>query len=133
MQPDAILFVRGTIDRRGGDEANLVIEELIPLDQLETRYTRGIMLRVQQAIHPDDTLDQLHEILRGYPGDGQVQLYLTLDDGINVLLQSQKMRVDINAEMRNRVDQLLGPGHLKILTSSPPRGNGNGQSNLVPR
>ena len=119
VQLDAIFFVRGTIDRRGGDEVNLVVEELIPLDQLASRFTRGIMVRVKENGHTDDVLDKLHEILRAYPGEGQVQLYLTLDEGTGVVLHSQKLRVDVQTEMRERVDGLLGPGNLKLLTSDP--------------
>ena len=123
VQPDAILFVRGTIDRRGGDEANLIVEELIPLDQLASRFTRGIMVRIKENGRTDDVLAKLHEILRAYPGDGQVQLYLTLDEGTGVVLQSQKLRVELQTEMRSRVDELLGPGNLKLLTNGS-RSNG---------
>ena len=123
VQPDAILFVRGTIDRRGGDEANLIVEELIPLDQLASRFTRGIMVRIKENGRTDDVLAKLREILRAYPGDGQVQLYLTLDEGTGVVLQSQKLRVELQTEMRSRVDELLGPGNLKLLTNGS-RSNG---------
>jgi DNA polymerase-3 subunit alpha len=44
VQPDAVLAVRGVIDRRGGDEANLIVNELIPLDQLGARYTSGLIV-----------------------------------------------------------------------------------------
>ncbi|MBI86409.1 MAG: DNA polymerase III subunit alpha [Planctomycetaceae bacterium] len=129
IQPDAILFVRGTIDRRGGEEANLIVEELIPLEQLASRYTQGIMVRVQENVHPAATLRSLHEVLRAYPGSVSLQLYLALEDGVGVVLESQKMRVDVTAELRDRVDQLLGPGNLKIITAAPrTSGNGNGHS-----
>ncbi len=123
VQPDSILFVRGTIDRRGGDEANLVVEELIPLDQLVARFTRGIMVRIKENGTTKDVLGKLHEILRGYPGEGQVQLYLTLEEGTGVVLHSQKLHVDVQPEMRERVDKLLGPGNVKLLTSGN-RSNG---------
>jgi hypothetical protein len=38
----------GVIDRRGGEEANLIVNELIPLDQLDTRYTTGIIVRIDE-------------------------------------------------------------------------------------
>ena len=123
VRADAILFARGAVDRRGGDEANLIVEELIPLDQLDARFTRGIMVRVKEIGHSEEVLNQLHEILRAYPGDGHVQLYLTLQDGRGIVLQSQKMHVDINPEMRERIDQVLGPGTFKLITSVP-RANG---------
>ena len=50
VQPDAILVVRGVIDRRGGgDEVNLIVNELIPLDELGSRYTSGIVVRIDEA------------------------------------------------------------------------------------
>ena len=133
IQPDAILFVRGTIDRRGGEEANLIVEELIPLEQLASRYTQGIMVRVQENVHPVVTLSSLHEILRAYPGSVSLQLYLALEGGVGVVLESQKIRVDVTSELRDRVDQLLGPGNLKIITAAPrPNGNGNGNGHSRP-
>ena len=49
VRPTAILIVRGVIDRRGGDEANLIVNELIPLDQLDSRYTTGIVVRIDET------------------------------------------------------------------------------------
>ena len=43
IQPDAIVVVRGAIDKRpGSEEANLIVNEIIPLDDLAARYTRGV-------------------------------------------------------------------------------------------
>lgn len=120
VKADAILFVRGTIDRRGGDEANLIVNELVQLSELPARYTRGAAFRIVESKTPPDTLKKLREILRTYPGNGEVQLMLTLKDGDHVLLRSDSIKIDVNAEMRQRVDQLLGPGNFKLLTSAPP-------------
>ena len=117
VQPEAILAVRGTIDRRGtGDEANLIVNELIPIDQLDARYTRGVLLRVQETKHGARKLDQLKEILRGYPGNCEVQLLLQLEDGSRVQLRCGNLRVAVDAEMRTRIDDLLGPGNFRPLT-----------------
>jgi DNA polymerase-3 subunit alpha len=120
--PDAILVVRGTIDRRGGgDEVNVVVNELIGLDQLDSRYTRGVIIRVHQK-HAEDKLTQLREIVRGYPGDCELQLMLQLEDGTRVYLKSTNMRVELNPEMRSRIDDLLGPGNFRLLTAAPTPG-----------
>jgi DNA polymerase III subunit alpha len=68
VQADAVLAVRGSIDRRGGDEANLIVNELIPLDQIDARYTSGLIVRIDQRNADSGTLKTLHEIVRGYPG-----------------------------------------------------------------
>ncbi len=117
VRPDAVLVVSGRIDRRGGDEANLIVNELIPLEKLESRYTRGVMIRVIQSPESGKTLSSLREILRCYPGQRELQLLLCLDDGSRVYLRSEGMRVDVNPEMRTRVDGLLGAGNFRLLTA----------------
>ncbi|MDP6442197.1 MAG: DNA polymerase III subunit alpha, partial [Pirellulaceae bacterium] len=87
VQPDSVVVVNGTVDRRGGgDEANLIINEIIPIDQMEQRYTRGVIIRVDEGEHPQDTLRKVHEIVRGYPGKCELQLALKLNDGSQVVL-----------------------------------------------
>ena len=52
VQADAILAVRGAIDRRAGsEEANLIVNELIPLEELRRRGTKGIVVRVHEESH----------------------------------------------------------------------------------
>jgi DNA polymerase-3 subunit alpha len=119
---DATLVARGSIDRRPGtEEANLIINELIPLADLATRFTKGIVVRVNQQEHGERTLDDLHEILRGYPGSCELQLALWLEDGTRAHLKCEGLRVDLNPEMRSRVDALLGPGNVRLIADPPPQ------------
>ena len=116
---DAVLVARGVIDRRGGaDEANLIINELIPIEELDARYTRGVLVRVHESAHGEKGLRQVREILRGYPGNCEVQLLLFLDNGSRVQLRSENLRVELSPEMRSRIDDLLGPGNFRLLTAS---------------
>jgi DNA polymerase-3 subunit alpha len=128
VQPDAILLVRGRIDRRGGEEANLIASELIPLDRLESLYTTGIVVRIHERDHGPDTLDKVREVVRSYPGNSELQLAVILEDGSRVFLKSHKVRLDVTRELRQRLDDLLGPGNLQLLTTPPkPTANGNGR------
>ena len=121
VQADAVLMVRGAVDRRpGSEESNLIVNELVPLDQLESRYTKGVVIRVDEARHGEQAVGHLHEILRGYPGEGELQLVLCLADGNKVYMKSDRMRVGIDTEMRTRIDDLLGPGNFRLM-SAPPR------------
>ncbi|TVS18709.1 MAG: DNA polymerase III subunit alpha [Planctomycetaceae bacterium] len=128
VQPDAVLAVRGTIDRRGGDEANLIVNELIPLDQMDSRYTTGLIVRIDPQHSDSGTLKALHEIVRGYPGRCDFFLTMALADGSQVQLKSRRMKIDIQKELRHRLDDLLGPGHTKLITEIP-KTNGNSRSN----
>ena len=132
IQADAIVVVRGAVDKRpGSEEANLIVNEIIPLEDLPSRYTRGVMIRVWEETHGPQKLDQLHEILRGYPGNCELQLMLYLADGSHVTCKCDGMRLAVSSEMHARVDQLLGPGNFRLLTAPPSvaaGGRGNGRS-----
>ncbi|MFO0915560.1 MAG: DNA polymerase III subunit alpha [Pirellulales bacterium] len=130
VRAEAIVVLRGVVDRRGGgDEANLIVNEIIPLDQLGARYTRGMIVRVKQSAHGDQELRMLREIVRGYPGQCELQLLMCLDNGSRVLLSANQLRVEVNPEMRARIDDLLGPGNIRLITDrgtgkSSPKPNG---------
>jgi DNA polymerase-3 subunit alpha len=122
VQPDAILAMRAAVDRRpGSEETNLIVSELIPLDDLPTRFTSGVMIRIDEARHGESGLSQLREIVRGYPGNKPLRLRLDLADGGAVNLDCPQTRLEISPDLRRRVDDLLGPGNFKLLGAGPPR------------
>ena len=131
-QADAILVLRGAIDKRpGSEEANLIVNEIIPLESLAARYTRGVRIRVSEATHGPHTLEQLHEILRGYPGNCELELTICLADGSRAACKCDTTKLAVTPEMQARVDQLLGPGNFRLLTgpsSATTAGRGNGRS-----
>ena len=119
VQPDTIVVLRATVDRRGGgDEVNLIVNEVIPLGQLESRCTTGLMVRVDEQVHGVNALGQLYEITRAYPGDCELQLLLDLEDGSRVSLASRRVRVQCNAELRSRLDGLVGATNVKLMTAT---------------
>jgi DNA polymerase-3 subunit alpha len=125
VQPDAILVARGVIDKRpGSDEANLIVNELIPVGECAAKFTKGVVIRVQESTHSPRTLEQLHEVLRGYPGDCDVQLVIYLADGCKVACKCRGLRVSVNAEMRARVEDLLGSGNFRLV-AGPRTSNGH--------
>ncbi len=75
--------------------------------------------RIDQPTHGNDALQRVYEIVRGYPGDRDLELILCLDDGSRVFLKSHRVRVDVTAEMRTRLEDLLGRGHLHVITAPP--------------
>jgi len=121
VEADATLVARGAVDRRpGSEESNLIVNELVPIAELPTRFTRGMVIRIDEEKHALAGLEDLHEILRGYPGTCELQLLLALSDGSRVVMKCEGMRVDLNAEMRTRIDALLGPGNVRLVAAPPP-------------
>jgi DNA polymerase-3 subunit alpha len=115
---DAILAVRASVDRRpGGEEINLIVQELIPLEELSARFTSGVMIRVREEVHGIEALNKLREIVRGYPGTKPLRLRLELADGGCVAIDCPKSGVTIDPELRRRVDELLGSGNFRLLSA----------------
>jgi DNA polymerase-3 subunit alpha len=126
IEADAICVLRGAIDKReGSEEANFIVNEVIPLSELEARYTRGIRVRLYEETHGVKKLEMLYEILRGYPGECQFELMLCLADGRRLSCRCDNFRVANNPEMKNRVEELLGADNIRLITKSPMRGAGS--------
>ena len=120
LEPDSILLVRGSVDRRGGgDEVNLIVDELISLDQLDDRCTKGMVIRVDELKHGDRVLPQIYEILRAYPGNQEVRLVLDLADGHRVAMKADRLQIHVNAELKDRMDDLLGNHNYQMITQFP--------------
>jgi DNA polymerase-3 subunit alpha len=120
VTPDAILILRGRIDKRpGSEEANLIIDEVMTPADMRDRCTKGMIVRVHEESHGIRGLEQVHEILRGYPGSLALELLLCLADGSKVRCQCEGLRIDVTAEMRDRIDELLGPGNVRLITARP--------------
>ena len=135
VKPDAVVVIRGVVDRRGGDEANIIVDEIMPLEQLSERYTTGLLIRVEEAVHGADILPKVREVVRGYPGNRDLELLLNLADGSRVRLKSNRLRLEITKELEQRIDDLLGPGNYRRITSPPKpsksssHGSRNGRRN----
>ncbi len=130
VKPDAIMVLRGVVDRRAGsDETNLIINELTPPEEMTRRCTTGVKIRLDEQQHGVENIEQLYEILRRYPGNCSVELLLALSDGTQVHCECDDVRIDIDAELRDRVAALLGSGNLRPITSTPRvvTSNGNGR------
>lgn len=119
VEADAILGVLGKVDRRpGSEEVNLIVDKLMPLGEMAKQFSSGMIIRVREEQHGMHALEQLREIVRGYPGKKRLRLRLDLAAGGQVWIDSSWSGVEPNPELNERVDQLLGEGN-RLLESAP--------------
>jgi DNA polymerase-3 subunit alpha len=118
IQSEAILIIQGVLDRRGGDEANLVVDKVIPLEQAEQSMTNGLCLRISEKQHGAQSAKDIYEIVRGYPGSRKLKFNLQLEDGTTVVLDTHKLRIDINPELRRRLEDYLGKDAIEVLAGN---------------
>ncbi len=121
VTPEAILCVSGKVDRRpGAEEVNMIVDKLMPLTEMPKHYSSGMVIRVEEEKHGEQGLKQLREIVRGYPGSKRLRLRLDLAKGGQVWIDSSGKGVELNQELNDRIDQLLGPGN-RLLEKAPPK------------
>ena len=117
---EEVVVIRATVDKRdGGDEFNLFVNEIMPVEEASARFTSGIRISIDESQHSQEMIPKLNEVLRGYPGKMEVALDVHLQEGETVHIKVRRHRVDINPELRNRLDNLLGEGNHRLVMAPP--------------
>ena len=130
IQPDAVILVSGSIDRRAGsEETNLIVNEIVPLAEAWQKPVKHVTVRIAEPAHDTSTLDRLAEILRRHPGNVPLRMVLDLADGRRVLLEADRHAVAWTPQFQAEISALLGPGMVRaglaIGRSGPSRGRGD--------
>ena len=114
IKSDAVVVLQGRLDFRGGDEPNMIVDKVIPIEELDQSLTHGIKIMIDQQYHPPETVKNAYEIIRGYPGNRELKIELIMLDGMRVELNSSK-RVEISDELTRRLSDLLGATAVEML------------------
>jgi len=120
IDTDAVLLVRGRVDRKDRNEIKLVVqdaEEFSPSEadiddakeQLRKEAEPDIFLiNVPDAAkHGGDLIDELKSLIANFPGDAQVHLVMNTRDGKRTLRFGPEFRVAPSVGLRAEVDELL--------------------------
>jgi DNA polymerase-3 subunit alpha len=118
LQPDAVVIVAGSIDRRAGsEETNLIVNEIVPIAEAWKLQPRGITVRIEEGLHDTATLDRLAEVIRRHPGRVPLRLVIDLTDGARALLEADGEKVLWGPELHRDLLTLLGPGCVRAPVS----------------
>ena len=130
---DAIVLARGRIDKRGEEEINFIVDEVIPIAEVEARFTSGLTILFDESKHSQETVNRLAEVLRGYPGDRELQFEVKMASGSLVYMTSTKHKVSITPELRSRLDDLLGESSHRLRMNKPSVNNDSGNGGYPKR
>ena len=118
LQPDAVVVVSGSVDRRAGsEETNLIVNDLVPIAEVWTKPVRQVTVKLTDPLHDIGTLNQLAEILRRHAGPIPLRLVLDLADGRRVLLEADRHTVAWSHQLHAELAGLLGPGAVRAAVS----------------
>jgi len=118
LQPDAVVVVSGSVDRRAGsEETNLIVNDLVPIAEVWTKPVRQVTVKLSEPLHDIGTLNQLAEILRRHAGPVSLRLVLDLADGRRVLLEADRHKVGWSHQLHAELQGLLGSGAVRAAVS----------------
>ncbi len=125
VRDENICFVRATVDRTR-EPPGLIINRILPIAQARRELARGLMLRFVSGVHPENLLASVGRILQETPGRCPVYLDVTDPRGKHAWLKlAESYAIDVNRLATERLESLLGRGHVKFLGPT----NGNGRKN----
>jgi len=108
---DAILLVRGRIDRPDEDAARLVAMEILQPDVSEAP-AGPVRLSMPAARCVPPVVERLKEILAAHPGTTEVHLHLAASGRTTVLRLDDRLRVTPSPALYGDLKALLGPACL---------------------
>jgi DNA polymerase-3 subunit alpha len=118
LQPDAVVIVAGSIDRRAGsEETNLIVNEIVPIAEAWKLQPRGVTVKLVEGQHDAATLERLAELVRRHQGKAPLRLVIDLADGARILLDADRDKVAWGPEFHRDLVALLGPGCARAAVS----------------
>lgn len=114
LHPDAIVFLRGEVDRRR-DEPGMRVSQVFPRQDAREQLTRTAMIRMPQASLNENVLKELRRICQAHPGPCPVFLELpTAQNSRAIVRATANLSVKTNASFVEAVEKLIGRDHLVL-------------------
>ena len=114
LAPDAVVFVRGHVDRQR-EEPQVRTMEVLGLAEGQRRFSKAVVIRVLEQALTDELLAALKEAVAAHPGP--LPLYIELEQrsgGRTLIRAGESLSVSMDEALRRRLDDLLGDGHVVL-------------------
>ena len=111
LSEDAVLLVRGRLDRREDAPRLIAMEVTIPDLTDAPRGPVVVSLPAQRCTPP--LVERLREILATHPGRTEVHLELRTGTRTRVMRLEERLRVNATPALMGDLKALLGPGSVR--------------------
>jgi len=117
VEPEAVVIVRGRVDRRGR-EPNVIVNQLLTLEEAEKQFTRHLSIKFQAGIHSAQDIERTRLVLQRFPGQTSVVLIVDSPDrevpGSRLrytLMPPQDLKVSCGSELQTALSDVVGQGN----------------------
>lgn len=113
LAEEALVLIRGQVRERSGD-AELTVEEIIPLDKLASRPPARVNLKLNPSISQSQML-KLRDLLTEHPGDVSVTVKMQLPDRIVPIGLQESYKIQFDSGLESSIKSLLGVGSVEVV------------------
>ena len=118
VQPDRIVFVRGTVDR-GREEPQIRTSEVLDAAEGQRRLSSAVVIRLYEEDLDEPMLVALRRVLATHPGPLPLFLELERASHAKTLIRGgDALRVQVDDALERDLDNLLGSGHVFLTANS---------------
>ena len=111
------VFVLGNISSRDEEDVKkIAAEDMMAIEEVPLAYTKEIHVALHEASTKTDSLKQLKDICKEYPGEALTILRVTCTDGEIAFIEAGKdYNVSVNQELTHKIKKLLGEDSLRFI------------------
>ncbi len=114
IQKDTVIFLKGKINARD-DVPKVIAEEIVPMEEVKSRFTRYISIDLQTAGLDPELLKAIRDILTSHRGKIPVYLNFLDPKGKSSLLHSgEGLKVDPTDDLFHDLESIVGENSVKI-------------------
>jgi len=109
VQADAMVMVKGKLDRRDGrDEYTVLADEIIPLDEVREKYAKRLSMTLSAETLKEHDLDRIHMLVGQNPGSCRVLINIKTGNGQEMLMKAKSHQVHPSVELVKDLRAILG-------------------------
>jgi DNA polymerase III subunit alpha len=108
LKADAAIFVCGMVNLRE-DKPKIVADQVIALEDVPTRFTKAVHIRLSVGTTEDSALARVHEVVRAHNGNIPVLFCFIYPDGKLVFLEAHEhFSVSPTQQFVRDIEAILG-------------------------
>ncbi|MBS7336991.1 MAG: hypothetical protein KIG81_03930, partial [Thermoguttaceae bacterium] len=132
IRPDAVVFLRGRVDKKESSveneegeheiETTFFVDEIIPYENATAELSRGVAIYVKEEVLEAKGVKTLYDVLRTYRNGrdgtargGDLEIWLELRTGTRAHFRCPEFKLTIANELRLRIEETFGKGSFRLL------------------
>ena len=132
IRPDAVVFLRGRVDKKESAveneegereiETTFFVDEIIPYENATAELSRGVAICVKEEVLEAKGVKTLYDVVRTYRNGrdgtargGDLEIWLELRTGARAHFRCPEFKLTIANEFRSRIEEAFGKGSFRLL------------------